>query len=174
MASEIVEIKKLSVKEVIGDVKKILRGIENDKDGVDLYLLGGVATGFSTGTGTYGDWTKIQGDFLCHSLIDGRRFSAPACFVQEPVQGYLLNALSNATEVEFTVKVRLMRDDSVAIGYTYILTPVLNAEQTDKLEKVRSRMSEVLAKYLPAPKEDDTGVGEPEEIPAPKRAGGKK
>lgn len=168
MSNDIIEIKKLSTKDIVGDVKKIVREIDEDKDGVDLYLLGGVATGFSSGVGSYGEWFKIQGDFLCVNLMTGKRFKAPSCFIQEPVQGYLLNALSNATEVEFTVKVRVMRDDSTAIGYTYILTPILNAEQTDKLEKVRARMNEFRQKMLP-----NLGNAEPEVEPEAVNSGKK-
>jgi hypothetical protein len=163
---DLIEVKKLSIKTVIGNVRELLRTIEKDKGGIDLYVLGGVATGFSTGTGNYGDWTKIQGDFLCTNLITGEVYKAPATFVQEPVQGFLLNALSTHGDVEFMVRVRLMRDDSSPVGYTYILTPVLNAEQTDKLKNVRNRMAAFVAEALPAPK------AEPES--APEKPAGKK
>lgn len=144
------EIKKLSTKTIVGNIRDITSQFKKDKEGLDLYILGGIATGFSTGSSNYGDWVKIQGDFRCYNLLNGDKYKAPTCFVQEPVQGYLLNALSNANEVEFTVKVRVMRDDSSPVGYTYILTPVLDAEQTNRLKQVSAKMDEAFAKFAPA------------------------
>ena len=140
-------LKKLGTKQIIGDVLKVSKSIENDGDTILLYSLYGESDGVKTGPGTFDNpWTAFQGNMEAVNQLTGEVFSSTQCFVPEPLNTMLLGALKENDKIEFAFSVHLKRRDDLPTNYEYIVEPKQEPQSNDRLAKMRELIQ------LPAPK----------------------
>lgn len=163
-------LKKLGAKQILGNVKNVVaETCENDGDTYKAYSIYGIANGIKTGVSNYGEWTAFQGKMEAVNYVSGESFAAPQCFIPEPLQSMLKDALADNDTIEFAFSVHVKRRDDLKEGYEYITEPHKAAQEADPLAALRN--------LLPAP---DNAQGDIEEVtgapeqPEPKKKGGKK
>lgn len=132
-------VKKLGAKQIIGDVKKIVKDyIPNDGEKLTLYSIFGVASSIKTGSTTYGEWVAFQGAFEGENYVTGEQFASNQAFIPEPLSSMLLDALSGSETVQFAITVDVKRRDDLAQGYEYLPTPHIKTSENDPLAHLRS------------------------------------
>ena len=132
-------IKKLSVKTVVGEI--ILADLP-EKGSVDVMRAVGIATGTQTGMSTYGEWVALKGSFQAVNLLNGEEFRSNKCFVPDVVTDGIAVALSQegTTSVEFGVLVSVKRNPSVAKGYDYAVSPLIEQDEAAPLGTLLTRV----------------------------------
>lgn len=155
-------IKKIGSKQVLGNVTKWVQ--DNLKgegpefvDGMtkDAFTVYGIAKGVKTGVSTYGEWTAFQGTFEGVNLITGEAYAAVQCFVPEPLQSMLIEAMKKASTIEFAFKVGVKRRDDLERGYEYVVTPLTETQEANPLAHLKALAlpaSIEVTKDEPAPK----------------------
>ncbi len=142
-------IKKLSTKNIIGKKVRLNEGEEKR----DLYQVAGVASGFKSGESDFGMWEALTGNFAAQNMETGEQFRSGVLYLPavalDPVIGQL-NA--GAQAVEFAFIIGVVADDSTAVGYTYVATPLVEPDENDPLEQLMGNFAEV--KALDAPPEE--------------------
>lgn len=119
-----------------------------------LFSVFGIATKTKTGASDYGSWTALIGRFEAVNIETGEVFEAPQCFLPEPLNTMIAEALDEVdedenrvnTSVGFSVEVGIKPSD-VPIGYEYTTKENVKADTADPLAALR----EQTAKTLPAP-----------------------
>ena len=127
-----------------------------------LFSVYGIATKTKSGSTDYGSWTALVGRFEAINIETGEVFEAPVCFLPEPLNTMIAEALDETvtegegddakevrvnTSVQFSVEVGIKPSD-VPIGYEYMTKENVKADTADPLASLR----EVTQKTLPAPK----------------------
>ena len=123
-----------------------------------LFSVFGIATKTKSGSTDYGMWTALVGRFEAVNIETGEVFEAPQCFLPEPLNTMIAEALDEVvtddegnesrvnTSVGFSVEVGIKPSD-VPIGYEYTTKENVKADTADPLAALR----ESTAKTLPAP-----------------------
>ena len=147
-------LKKLGAKQILGDVKAIVKNFcPEDRSTADVYTIYGAATGVKTGTTQYGEFTAFQGNFEAINYASGEKFAAIQCFIPEPLQTLVKQAMETSDSVEFAFTVTVKRRDDLKEGYEYLVTPHKAAQEADPLEKLRALIPPPKTLALEAPKE---------------------
>lgn len=143
-------LKKISAKTVIGDVKAL--ATESD-DGarLKLFVLIGRITGIQTGSSNFGDWIAFKGAFEVTNCNTGETSKSPKCFLPEPVQSMLVDALKAHETVDFAVELGIRVDRTLPTGYEYTVEPLAEMQESDELAHLRDLSKQRLA--LAAPEE---------------------
>lgn len=169
-------IKKISPKQLAGDVKKVVR--EQSKEGgllatdgsqTSLYRVFGIADGMVTGETDFGPWIAFTGQFEAVNSA-GEIFKASKCFLPEPCDQMIKHALEDNESVQFALEVFVKRRDDLQVGYEYIPKPIVEVTDNDPLQHLR-------AAALPAPtSKADAELAESDKIvpEAPKKGAAKK
>jgi len=165
-------VKKLGAKQILGTVKNVVKDqCPKDGDTYKAYSVYGIANGIKTGTSNFGEWCAFQGKMEAVNYVTGESFAAPQCFIPEPLQSMLRDALAENDTIEFAFSVHVKRRDDLKEGYEYIVEPHKAAQEADPLAALRN--------LLPAPPataqtdiEDVTGTPE-QPSPAGKKGKGK-
>lgn len=160
-------VKKLSMRHLIGDVKKhiptkeieITRGdktvLKEVPDlGATVWLANvvGIARGLKHGTSTYGEWTALLGDFVAVALVGEKtadQFRTGQLFLPDVVMNMISAALDGKTGVEFAFKIGIIAADTEgerasATGYEYTADFLTAPKQNDPLQAL-------ITAALPAP-----------------------
>ena len=149
-------IRKISAKTVCGKVSKPEKANR-------LFTVMGIATRVKTGEGPYGPFAGLVGQFEATNIETGEVFQAPQCYLPEPLNTMLTEALQETVtekdddgnekqvrvneSVQFAVEVGVKPSDA-PIGYEYTTKEIVKAETADPLAALR----DATAKALPAPK----------------------
>lgn len=144
-------IKKMSAKTILGKNVKTL--IPEGEDGAVEYLftIFGTAREVRSGTGPYGDWASLVGEFEAVSP-DGETFQSAQCFLPEPMHSMMVCKLReiNSNAIDFAVKVLIKKRPDLGVGYEYLGEMIRDAQAADPLAHMRAMVMENL-KSLPAP-----------------------
>lgn len=140
-------IKKISAKTVVGTVRP-------PEKPTSLYTVIGIANGLRTGNTTYGDFVALTGQFEATNLETGEQYTAPQCFLPEPLCGMIAAQLRTTDKegnrttmsVRFAVEVGIKPAKST-MGYEYTVRELVDTSEGDPLEDLRQA--------LPAPKDAD-------------------
>lgn len=134
-------IKKITVKSVIGDVKKIFKGVTEK---TAIMRVVGIARSMQAGESDYGPWVKYKGTFNGINLITGEEMTAPYCLLPEVASCLIENQLSaeGVTSIEFGFDLYIKPSDT-PIGFEYLAEPLVEPKDADPLSH--------LSKSLPAP-----------------------
>jgi len=155
-------LKKISTKTVLGDVRKVVKDLE-DGQIVDLMTVYGRAQGFKQGSSDFGDWLAFTGQFEVINLLTGETSEAPQVFLVEPLQGMLLAQLQNAESVDFAVTLQAVVDSEMPRGYEYRVVPLTETKRTDALDSLRA----LVHTKLPAIEHKGDAPQEVKQEPAP-------
>ena len=152
-------IKKITVKTVLGDVKKMVlgdkkKGVEGLDVKTDVMRVAGIARRMETGESEYGPWVKFKGSFMGTNLITGEEFRAGSAMLPEVASELLEEAMNaeGAENVKFGFDVAVTPDDSIAIGYQYSVTPLIEATEDDPLLSLANSLPNL--PKLAAPKKE--------------------
>lgn len=141
-------VKKISVKSIFGDVKAALKK-GTIQDGTAIIRVIGIASGTKTGNTQFGDWTALLGQFKGTNLVTGEQFTSGKCFLPESAMELIVPVVVAGNTAEFAVDIGVKENDSLAIGYEYTVTPLIQQGSTDAMERLESAVAETAA--LPAP-----------------------
>lgn len=178
--TEVTMLKKLGAKQVLGNIKAITNTMcEKDGDTCKAYTIFGQSNGVKTGVGTYGTWYAFQGQMEAINHVSGERFAAIQCFIPEPIQSMLLDALKDHEQIEFAFTVSVKRRDDLKEGYEYLVTPHKETRESDPLANLRGLIPDYSKQKTPEKIEPVQADIEdaPKDTPAPKddpKAGKKK
>lgn len=151
-------LKKLGAKQIMGNVKKAVQDYcPNDGDKVTLYTVFGVANGIKTGTTNYGQWTAFQGQFEAQNHVDQNAYASNQAFIPEPLQSMLVSALEKSDTVQFAITVDVKRRDDLNVGYEFLPTPHIQAQENDPLAHLRSSVPQIAAPVKVQAIEENTG-----------------
>lgn len=129
-------VKKLSAKTIIGNVRK-------EDDGI-LFQIFGAAVDLKGGESNFGTWEALKGAFTAIRNSDGEKFTSAVCFLPESAHDMVANKLkgSDAKQtVEFAFEIGRKENDSVATGYEYTVTSLIEAEpEADPIERLIAKV----------------------------------
>ena len=154
--------KKITVKSVIGDVKKMFKGVTEK---TAIMRVVGIARSMQAGEGDYGPWVKFKGTFQGINLLTGEEMTAPYCLLPEVASCLVENQLGadDVTSVEFGFDLYIKPSDT-PIGFEYLAEPLVEPTGADPLAHLSKSLPappKVNQKALPAlgKKEDDKNKG---------------
>jgi len=156
-------IKKISVKTVAGNVKKMIAAqAEGKAKSIPVMRVYGVATRMLTGEGDNGSWVAFIGQFKAVNLLDGVEYTSGKLFLPDVASDLLEGALGAAetNSVEFGFDVIVVPDESSGTGYVYQAEPLIEPEKDDTFSR--------LEKVMPVALEDKSAEKGKREIPAKK------
>lgn len=149
-------IKKITAKEVCGDVKKLVN--LNMKDGelpeglaIPLMRVVGKCDRTQIKTTDIGESLLLLGNFEGINIATGEVFRSGRCYLPEVaadmIAGMLLD--DSVSAVEFGFDIGVITDPSSIVGYTWEVTPLVEPQDDDALSRL-SKSLPALPK-LPAP-----------------------
>lgn len=114
-------------------------------DGVHiLFTVLGKANGTRHGESTYGEFYALKGMFEAVREHDQQPFLAKECFLPEPMQSHIVEAIHAQEEVgkapfvEFAFKIAI-KEAETDRGYEYVIIPIIQPKATDELNELRKR-----------------------------------
>lgn len=153
-------VKKLSMKLLAGDVKKLVNA--SDQNNIQLAKVVGIARGTKIGTSNFGDWTALIGEFVAERLTGekaGARYRTGVMFLPDVALDLVLplvSGLEKGSGVELAFGIGVEKDDTSSTGYIYTATFLMEPAANDPLEAL-------MLKALPAPEATiKTVTGNPE------------
>lgn len=157
-------IRKITVKTVVGDVKKLVHGGTITAPNTPIMRVLGHVTALKNGESDFGPWVALLGTFEGTNLLTGETYSASKALlpgiISDLVEAQLQHIQKDDPEasVQFAVDVTVNPDESVAVGYTYGVKPLIQ-KAADPLEVLRLEVKEVAPLALDAPEESKRGKG---------------
>lgn len=157
-------IKKLSVKTVVGNVKKMVASEAITKPTAVMRMFG-VATRTQTGEGDNGPYVAFIGQFKAINLLDGTEYTSGKAFLPDVASDLLEGALASegANGAEFAFDILVVPDESSAPGYVYQAESLIKPSEDDTLARLEKAVT------LPTALEDKG-----KETPADAKEPGKK
>lgn len=101
--------------------------------------VAGIATDSKTGSGTYGEWTALIGQFWAYNLLDSKEFLSRSCILPPLAQDLTVDALKAGGSVEFAYIVTAIPDASrgEATGVKYGVRPVTEVKERDDVSGLK-------------------------------------
>jgi hypothetical protein len=140
-------LKKISAKNIVNDLKAVARSVEKDGGVKEIYKILGIVTSLKTGESQYGQYVEFNGNFFATNCVTGEQFESGKCFLPDPLPGMIQSALANNDSVEFALSVSIKRRDDLAIGYEYLVSPLVETRSADPL----AHLKQAVLGALPAP-----------------------
>lgn len=154
MSAQVKLQKKISIAKVFGKISGALIA-KTGGDTIHVMRVLGSATGIKEGTSDYGDWKALFGQFRATNPETGEQTDAATCFMPDVALDMVAAALAQgATAVDFAFDVFAVLDDTAQCGYTYRVTPLLQAAEDSPINRIEAKMA---ALALPAPKDEKKG-----------------
>lgn len=153
--SQVKQLKKISVKELFG-LKRGDDGAANIKKLIEtghekIFRISGYVTGVASKNTQYGESVALLGQFIAQNLVTGELFKSSKAYMTkdfaENVAGQFKSRSDQNNGIEFKAEVSVVKDSSVATGYSYVVNPI-ETEETKSWEQ--KQLSDFAA--LPAPK----------------------
>lgn len=140
--------KKISVAKVCGKIGAA-RVAKAENGTLKLMRVFGSASGIKTGVSDFGEWRALTGQFRAVNLETGETFDSGVCFLPDVALDLVAGAIeSGAKGVDFAFDISAVVDESVAVGYSYRASPLIQAEEESAISRLESKMA---ALALPAP-----------------------
>jgi len=143
-------LKKLSVKNVCGDIKAPAPGVEQK-----MMIIMGFTKSSTIKPTTFGDSVGFNGDFKAIDMNTGEEFRAGVCYLPDVAESLLDNAMkANAGVVEFAFEIAIIgvkgRTEGEVGKYEYRCKPLMKASENDPMVELEARLQQGL---LSAPKD---------------------
>ena len=91
-----------------------------------------------------GDSFKFNGEFKAWNA-EGEQFISPVCYLPEPAQGMLHEAISSASEgVEFALDIFLSYNETAIKLYEFAVVPLVEVRQSTALESFASAVTDAV------------------------------
>ncbi len=155
-------IKKISVKTVAGNIKKMIAAQpEGEEKPIPFMRVYGVATSVETGESDYGAWKAFIGQFKAINLLDGTEYNSGKLFLPN-VAGDLLDGSLGASEinnVEFGFDLIAVPDSESTVGYVYEAEPLIEPAKDDTFSRLERNLPGKVLEHKPgSEKETTTGA----------------
>lgn len=120
-----------------------------------LATIYGRCTAKKPGTSDYGEYIRFKGEFEGVNAFDGKVYRSATMIVPKTLEELLDVAikLDEANAVDFAVEVWVEPSERSITGYTYIIKPLTEPEESDVLASLRQLAAPSNAKQLDAPKQ---------------------
>lgn len=125
-------IKKITVKNVCGETKKLLNG---QKEKFAVMRVAGIIRSMHPDDGDFGTYVKFRGSFSATNLLTGEEFKSANCLLPDIAADLLESAMNEegVNGLEFGFDVFVVPDDSIAIGYQYAVDSLIETAENDPL-----------------------------------------
>ena len=135
-------VKKISVKVVVGNVKKMVASGEI-KEKTAVMRVYGIASKIVTGTSDNGDWVAFLGQFKAINLLTGVDFTSGKLFLPGVASDLVEGAINGdgANAIEFGFDVLVEPDESSAVGYIYQAESLIPPSDDDTLSKLEKTLT---------------------------------
>jgi hypothetical protein len=130
-------IASIAAKTVGVDFKKAKEVAQN------CYQIIGYATDVKSGEGSRGSWKILQGSFEATNVQTGEIFVSGRCFLPSTFTNIIAGQLQGSVgEVSFAYLIGTKPSDDLVntAGYEWVVTPLVEAEATDPIEVIRSKI----------------------------------
>ena len=139
-------IKKITARDVMGDMKKFMReqgAGKSDGDEIPLFTIIGQVIGHQTGNSSYGDWIKLKGRFRATNKVTNEVYNSSVAMLPDECVDPILAALTldDVASVDMAFDISSKIDDSTAVGYVYVVKPLMEPSEDDPLERLASQVS---------------------------------
>lgn len=132
---------KLSVKEVVGNVKSLLKGMK-EAEVKDLIKVIGICNGTETVNTNFGDSIALKGQFKFVNIETKQEFVSGKCYLPEMATNLVTGQLTeNVRQVEFAFVIGIVAKESVQIGYEYTVKPLIEPGVNDPLLALEQKLS---------------------------------
>ncbi len=149
MANQI--LRKLTIKSCGFGVTEIKELVNADTPSANLLKIVGVTTGAKPGQTDKGEYLKLIGQFRASNMITGEQFDAAACILPSFISDSLAAALNQSEEVEFAIMIGVKFDASAVTQYVYTVTPLIEAQVSDKMAALLAVSDAYVPPALEAP-----------------------
>ncbi len=121
----------------IGGMNGVRKGFKGIKEKTFVARVLGIVNSATVEDGQLGAYHKFVGEFQGTNQ-NGELFTAPVCMLPEPASGMLYTAVQSAEggSVKFGFDFHVVPDESVAIGYKYATTPLLETKPSNPLAEM--------------------------------------
>lgn len=134
-------IKKISVKSVMGDLKKMVKE-DQIKDGEAIMRVAGICKKFESGESDYGPWVRFIGSFRAYNLLTGELCASPKLFLPDTASDLLQVEVSreNSSDIEFGFDIVCHLDPDTPVGYTFSIITLNEPTQDDPLVRLLEKI----------------------------------
>lgn len=158
--------RKLSAKEIVGDVKKIFKEADPKAKKIPLFKIGGFVNRYDPVETNYGTAIRFIGDFVAVNQTSGEMFRSNRLFLPSIMTDEMTAHLAAAKKrdedasVEFGFDVSIIPDEKSATGYVYMAEPVVKVQESDAISALAAKLG---VKALPAPETAKSDKGKDHE-----------
>lgn len=153
-------VKKITCRDVMGNMKEIIResGKKNGEK-VGLFTIIGQVIGFTTGESQYGPWVKLKGRFRATNVLTGEVFTSSVAMLPDEATDPILAALTldDVSSVDCGFDIAAKIDDTTAVGYQYVVTPLMKPAEDDPLERLNRQIQTGQIEHKPDAEEKAAG-----------------
>lgn len=151
--------KKLSVAKVFGKINAAIISKQGDGGKLTIMRVFGSANGIKTGISDFGEWRALTGQFRATNIQTGEVFDSAVCFIPDVALDLVCAQLEGgAKAVDFAFDISAVLDETVAVGYSYQASPLIQAEEESPISRLESKIA-ALALPAPAPAPDEKKKG---------------
>jgi hypothetical protein len=145
--------KKLSVAKVFGKITAV-KVAQAENQVLKIMRVFGSATGKKTGVSDFGEWVALTGQFRAINPATGETFDSATLFLPDVALDLIVAQLDGGAQaVDFAFDISAVADESVAVGYSYRASPLIEAEAESPLARLEAKLASVPA--LAAPKAEE-------------------
>lgn len=139
-------VKKITARDVMGNMKEFMRehgSGKKDGDQIELFNIIGQVIGHQVGESTFGPWVKLKGRFRATNTTTGDVFNSSVAMLPDEITDPVLAALTldGAASVDMAFDIGVKIDDSTAVGYVYVVKPLMKPSEDDPLERLQKQLT---------------------------------
>jgi len=147
-ANDVKYVKKLTIKACFGKIDRKRVIDENRFKVMEVFGIASrgkpIETDYGTSVGFLGEFGAIT--------ASGERFKSAKCYLPKAAEELLEGAVGQGNTVEFNFEIYCVRDDDLATGYFYEVTPKRSPEQSDRFSALFAEATGEAVKKIEAPK----------------------
>jgi len=151
---------KLSLKAM--NCQPVKGSLKADSAPVALARIFGIAKKYDVLTTTFGDSTRIIGDFEGINLKTGEVYKSTKCFLPPVISEIMVNALDAREEgdsaLEFALEIGAQYSEKGGHGYAYTVKPLVKTQTRDALSHLREKATVGLPQLAAPEKGTETVV----------------
>ena len=105
-----------------------------------LYRIVGIANGVKKGTGNYGDWEKLVGQFEVHVFSTGKKFVSNEAFLPNVANGLIAAQLQGDNSVQFAFEVGgKPTGKKDGAGYEFTVKSLIESTEASPLDALKAQ-----------------------------------
>ena len=106
---------------------------------VALFRIVGIANAVKRGTGNYGEWEKLEGNFEAYVFSTGKSYKATSAFLPNVVNGLIASAIQDGGSVNFAYEIggKPNKSDNGA-GYEFTVKSLMKEDLVSPLDDIKN------------------------------------